>query len=245
MSEDRKILALLLFVSSLSIGSTSLQLVRLAHAETSIVELPPMSLTVVGAGGTQIILNETGIAGLPYYRGYGEYENQIGNLGASGNYTGVSLVTLCSLVGGLTNTSVVKVLAADNYSKTFTYSEVNGKFVTYGNVSGGQVPHSQPLVPIVAYYLNDSTIPQSDGPLRLAIVGPEGLATTSAYWVKQVVRIEIIEEAVPEFSSPLILSLLLPALSLLALGLRSRHQQIWDLKSVEHVHERVAEEGWV
>jgi hypothetical protein len=47
------------------------------------------------------------------------------------------------------------------------------------------------LTPILAYYFNDADLPEGDGPLRLAIVGPEGLATFSGYWVKQVAKLEI------------------------------------------------------
>ena len=35
-----------------------------------------MSLTIVGANGTEIVLNETGIAALPSYTGYGGYKTR-------------------------------------------------------------------------------------------------------------------------------------------------------------------------
>jgi hypothetical protein len=209
MSASRGFSASAILVSGLVITFLSLQSVRFAIAETAVTELPPISLTVVGANGTQVVLNETGVAGLSSYRGYGGYKNQVGVLKGLGNYTGVSLNILCSLVGDLTNTSIVKIMATDNYSKTFTYAEVSGEFVTFDNVTGVEVPHYQSLVPIVAFYINDANVSSSDGPLRMAVVGPEGLVTSSTYWVKQVVRIEITDEAIPEFPSLLILSLLL------------------------------------
>jgi hypothetical protein len=176
------------------------------------VGLPPMNLTVVGANGTEaLILNETGIVMLPSSSGYGGFKNQIGILKGYGNYTGVSLETLCNLVGGLSNTSVVRVTASDSYVMNLTYSEVNGEYVTYDKVTGAEVNHTQPLMPIVAYYLNSSSIPSSDGPLRLAIVSPEGYATNSGYWVKLVVRIEIIETVIPEFPNVVLLPLILLA----------------------------------
>jgi len=181
-----------------------------------------MSVTVVGANGTQIVLNESDVAGLPACTGYGGYKNQLGILKGLGNYTGVPLSVLCSLVGVLTNTSTVNVVAADNYSKIFTYAEVNGEFVTYDNVTGEEISHSQPLLPIVAYYFNDTAVAPSDGPLRIAIVGPEGLVTGSTYWVKQVVRIEVVDEAVQEYSPLMALPLLL--LATLAAAFYSKSQ---------------------
>jgi hypothetical protein len=182
----------------------------LAGAKSSFFELPPMSLTVVGANGTLVVLNETDIAGLSSYRGYGGFKNQLDIVKGLGNYTGVSLNTLCGLVGGLTDTSVVKVIASDDYSSIFTFDEVvNGNFTTYNSTNGEEVSHSQPLAPIVAYYFNDVNISESNGgPLRLAIVGPEGLVTNSTYWVKWVVRIEIIDGPIPEFPSSIVLSFL-------------------------------------
>jgi DMSO/TMAO reductase YedYZ molybdopterin-dependent catalytic subunit len=166
-----------------------------------------MNLTIVGNGGT-IILNETGIGGLQTYSGYGGYKNAVGVLKGTGNYTGVPLTTLCSLVQTLTNTSVVKFLAADNYTQTLTYSQVCGNFTTYDNTTGQPTPHNQSLTPILACYFNGQNLSSNDGPLRLAIVGPEGLVTDAAYWLKEIIRIEVMDQAVPEFPSFMILPVL-------------------------------------
>jgi hypothetical protein len=225
MNGSRRLLALLLIGLYLEITFLGSRHLWFTGAETATVELPPMNLTVVGANGTGIVLNETGIAALPFYTGYGAYKNQIGNLKGFGSYTGVALETLCNLVGGLTNTSIVKVVAVDDYSMNFTYTEVRGEFVTYDNVTGAEVPHSQPLVPIAAYYLNGTEISSSDGPLRIAIVSPEGFATTSGYWVKQVIRIEIIENVVPELSPSIFLSLFFLMTLAAVLVLKVRRQR--------------------
>jgi hypothetical protein len=154
-----------------------------------------MTLTVVGANGAQVVLHETEIGNLPSYRAYGGYKNQLGYVRGLGYYTGVRFTTLCDLVGGMHVGYTVRVTASDGYTKDFTYSEVIlGQFVTYDPSTGNQVPHYQPLVPIMAYYYNDSNIP--DGPLRAAIVGPEGLVTNSTYWVKWSIKMEIIAGSV-------------------------------------------------
>jgi len=221
---------ILFLFAGLLIGFLSLQLIQSTNAGVGALDLPPMSMTVVGANGTEVVLNETDISGLPSYRGYGGFKNQLCILKGSGNYTGVSLQTLCDLVGGLTNTSYVKITASDNYSKTFTFAEVNGDFITFDNVTGAEMPHSQPLVPIVAYYLNDMNISESDGPLRMAIVGPEGLATNSTYWVKMVVRLEIVDESVPEFPSLTVLAPLFLVIFVTALFLKIRVNDRTTLK---------------
>jgi hypothetical protein len=196
-----------LFCISLIVVFWGCQFLWPTEAEVNAAALPPMSLTIVGPNGTQVALNEADIAGLPSYRGYGGFKTSYPSVKGLGNYTGVRLDTLCNLVGGLTSTSIVRIMATD-YTINLTYAQVNGEFVTY-DTSGKEVPHSLPLVPIVAYYFSDANI--SEGPLRLAIVGPEGLVTDSAYWVKWVVEIEIFDKAVPEFPPSTILLLLIMA----------------------------------
>jgi hypothetical protein len=194
-----------------------------AGANASVSGLPPMNLAVVGVNETEaVVLNETGIASLPSYSGYGGYENQIGLVKEYGNYTGVSLETLCNLVGGLTNTSVVKLTAADNYTMNFTYAQIQGEFAAYDIATGLPTNHTLPFVPIIAYYLNGSNVPSVEGPLRLAIVSPEGYATTASYWVKEVIRVEIIETSVPEYPlAAFLLSFLLISLATM-LSLKAR-----------------------
>jgi len=153
--------------------------------------LPPMTLTVVALNGTQVVLHESDIGSLPAVTAVGGFRNQIGIVKEMGNYTGPSLDTLLNLVGGMTSNNSLRVTAADNYTGTFSYDMVNGAFQTYDHTTGNPVPHYQSLTPILAYYFNDTNLPTGEGPLRLAIVGPEGLATFSQYWVKMVVKLEI------------------------------------------------------
>jgi hypothetical protein len=161
------------------------------QVEASLASLQPMTLTVVGTNGTQVVLHETEIGNLSAYRAYGGYKNQLGYIRGLGYYTGVRFTTLSDLVGGMHASDTLRVTASDGYTRNFTYSEaVLGEFVTYDPSTGEQVPHNQPLVPIMAYYYNDSDI--TDGPLRVAIVGPEGLVTDSNCWVKWSVKMEII-----------------------------------------------------
>jgi DMSO/TMAO reductase YedYZ molybdopterin-dependent catalytic subunit len=153
--------------------------------------LQPMSLTIVALNGSQQLLNETNISVLPALRAVGAFKNQKGVIKGLGNYTGPSLNTFLNLAGGMNSNNALRVTALDGYNKTLSYEEVNGEFATYDVTTGQPVQHNQPLTPILAYHFNDANLSSSDGPLRLAIIGPEGLATGSSYWVKQVVKLEV------------------------------------------------------
>jgi hypothetical protein len=179
---------------------------------TSIVpasNLPPMNLTIMGTNGT-LILNSTDIENLPSYDGYGGLKNQVGTIKNYGNYTGISLITFCNLVGGIQSNDTVRITAWDLYTMNFTYEQVNGDFITFDNMTGSDVQHNQSLTPIIAYYFNGQNVPSADGPLRLAIVGPEqGLVTNSTYWVKLVAKIEVLSPTVPEFPPSISMTVLI------------------------------------
>jgi hypothetical protein len=165
--------------------------------ETVPLGLPPMSLTLIGLNGTQVVLNSTDIASLPSVRGLGGFGKVVGN-----NYTGVPLTTLCNIVGGISNSSVVRITASDNYSRTLSFDQVvDGNFTTYDPITGNITTYTKPLTPIIAYYRNDVNLTSDEGPLILAIIGPEGLLTPGPYWVRLVAKIEVLSEPVPEFKS--------------------------------------------
>jgi hypothetical protein len=148
----------------------------------------------------------------------------LGNIKDWGKYTGVSLAVLCSLVGGINANDSLQVKASDNYTITLAYAQVNGDFVTYDNVTGQPVAHNQPLTPILAYMLNGANLASDVGPLRLAIVGPEGLCTNSTLWVKWVVSMGVMEKDVPEFPSLMVFPLLLLITLMAALSLKAQRQ---------------------
>jgi hypothetical protein len=211
-----------------------LKYVQGMNAKADVSALLPMNLTVVGASGAQIELNQTGIAGLQSYSGYGGFKNVLGNIKDWGNYTGVPLTVLCNLVGGMTANNTLTVTGSDGYNMTFTYGQVNnGDFVTYNNVTGQQVPNNQSLTPILAYEYDGANLTSDEGgPLRLAIVGPEGLCTNSTLWVKWVVNMEIVQNDVPEFPSLLVFPLLLVATFVAAFSLKTRRRdQVCSLDS--------------
>ena len=74
----------------------------------------------------------------------------------------------------------------------YTYDQVNGKsFTTYDPVTGSEKAGTQPLTLVVNYLHNDTAFPSDQGPLRIGIVGSEGLLTEGHFWVKKVSQIEV------------------------------------------------------
>jgi hypothetical protein len=150
--------------------------------------LPPMTLTVVGPTGTKIVLNQTNIGNLASYTGYGGERTNFPALKYPGYYTGVPLTTFVTMFGQFSSYNVTTI-GSGNYKVTFTSAQLTGlndNLKTY-NSTLSQVPHSQHLTVMLAYYYNGSALSAypklvTHGPLTVAIVGPEGLYTTASLW---------------------------------------------------------------
>jgi hypothetical protein len=204
-----------------------------AQLETLPPSLPPMNLTVIGLNGTEVVLNSTDIASLPSIRGLGGFRPSIVD-----NYTGVPLTNLCNLVGGIGNDSVVRITGSDNYSQTFSYDQiVNGNLTTYDPTTGNIVPHSEPLTLIIAYYKDDANL-TNQGPLMVAIIGPEGLGTAGKLWVYYVTEIQILNEtAIPEFQLfSVTLFLLATAVAAMILLKNARPQTKGRARALQTLH---------
>jgi hypothetical protein len=155
-------------------------------------KLQHMDLTLVALNGTSLTINESAIAKLEPFTLQGGRKNSVGSIGGIGNYTGVRLIDLCDLVGGINGTCSLQVTGRDGYSIVYTYNQVQGKnFTCFSPVTGDEVQSNQPFTMILAYYKNGANLTSDEGPLRLAIVGPEGLLTDGYLWVKMVTKVEI------------------------------------------------------
>ncbi|MBC7120605.1 MAG: hypothetical protein H5T33_03375 [Candidatus Methanosuratus sp.] len=192
------ILVLIVIVAIVGVGAYMYLSTSTAPAVTP--TLPNMTLTVVALNGTEKILTSTDIATLPQYTSLGGLVTSAGSISRVLNYTGVPLSTLCEMLGGFNSSISLLVTAADGYSLAYSYEELVGNVTTYDPVTGDEVPHNEPLTPILAYFVNGTTpLPSSDGPLRLVYVGPEGLTTDGHNWIKNVVKIEL-RPAVEEYT---------------------------------------------
>jgi hypothetical protein len=191
-SFNRKLLAIaIIIVIALAVG-VSWQIHELSsNAPKSKVVLPALSLTLIGAEGQQKILNSNEFTSLESYTANGGYSGE--GLIYIGNFTGVPVLTLLSLVGGITSSENVTFTGSDGYQVTFTYQQIHGQEIdTFDPNTGAAVQPTQPLTVMVAYYSNDTAIVAGKGPLTLAIVGPQGLYTNGYWWVYLLVKIEVI-----------------------------------------------------
>lgn len=77
-------------------------------------------------------------------------------------YTGVKMIDLLNLIGGITERNIIKVIASDGYTKVFTYDQIEGK-LTVLNRHGKPIEWSQPLTVILAYEEGGQLIPVAKG----------------------------------------------------------------------------------
>jgi hypothetical protein len=154
--------------------------------------LQPMSLTLVALNSTTLVLKESDIARLEPFESKGGFKTSAGSLRGIGNYTGIRLVDLCNLVGGIDENCSLRVTASDGYSMVFAYNQVIGQnFVTFNPSTGDEVNRTQPLTTVLAYYKDGLNLTSDEGPLRVAVLGSEGLLTEGHWWIKFVVKIEV------------------------------------------------------
>jgi DMSO/TMAO reductase YedYZ molybdopterin-dependent catalytic subunit len=115
-------------------------------------------------------------------------------------YTGVKMIDLLNLIGGITERNIIKLIASDGYTKVFTHDQIEGN-LTVLNRKGKFLEWSLPLTVVLAYEEAGQPIPVAKGgPLRIAIVGPGNPITPGKFWVKWVERIEIEEVATEKFT---------------------------------------------
>ncbi len=184
----------IIVVAAIVVGAVAVWQLNLSpsNKKNSATTLPSMNLTLIGASGNQKFLNSSDIAKLTAYSGHGGYKSSGGMIGGFGNYTGVPIMTLLNLVGGITANQTVTITAKDGYSMVYTYQQLNGQgYVTYDQVTGSESSATQPLTVVVAYYYNGTALTSDVGPLRLVILGPQGLLTEGHFWTKLVDKIEV------------------------------------------------------
>jgi hypothetical protein len=158
----------------------------------SLVNLPPMNLTLVALNGTELVLNQKDIGNLPSFTSKGGFKTSVGYLHGIGNYTGVQISVLLAPVGGINSNCSLKVSASDGYSMVYTYDQVQGNnFTSYSPATGDEAQSNQPFTMILAYHQDGANLTSDQGPLRLAIVGPQGLLTDAHYWIKWVTKMEL------------------------------------------------------
>jgi hypothetical protein len=162
-------------------------------------------------GSKTITLTASDIASMPTYTGAGSPRRNGGvfPLQMLGNYTGVPLLYLCNLVGGISSSSIITVsTTVDGFSGTLTYDQVHDNIYPQYNISTHEVISGQHPIIILAYGVNGTTLTSDGtdtdtdlgGPLRLFVVSNngtspilmnDGMATFGNTFTKYVTDIEI------------------------------------------------------
>ena len=185
----------------------------LMRATTSLVVLGILLLPVACGGGEEdaavdggeVVLEVIGLDGtkaytldeikeLPTTEGYAGIKSSTGRITPPVLVKGVSLEDLFAGVGGLPDGMAIGIAAKDGYEMTMSVEQCRaGDFITYDMVTGEEKTIAEPLTVVVAYEYDGKPIdPQSDGPLRLAIVSPEQNQVTDGHWsVKWVTKVQV------------------------------------------------------
>ena len=185
-----KMKALALFViGTLLIVSSVLVYTHPWQGKDSVV----WNVTLDGADGQQKVLTYNEIKTMPAYSGKGGFFTTTGVVNGPFQVKGVPLIDLCNLVGGVTSSEAVMVSAKDGYSSIFDYDQLMGGLITYDPKTIKEVPHSE-LKIVLMYEQDGKPLSQDDGkPLRLAIIGTDGLLEEGNMWTKWITKIEIVK----------------------------------------------------
>jgi|GEM_PF-3597649 len=144
----------------------------------------------VSYNGTDTVYTRDDLAALEALAGDGGMKTKAGTAGPW-TFTGVSFTTLLQDAGVADVNSVnMTVVAADGWSQTFDAAAIGGDLPTY-DASGNETTGDVALTSMLAYQQNGTAIDMDDGPFRVALVASPPVYTSSRYWVKQVVHIDV------------------------------------------------------
>jgi hypothetical protein len=123
--------------------------------------------------------------------GSGGYINSVNVTTGPYELTGVSITTILDQFDILSENYSIRIKAADDYTKTFNLSYINGEIPVFNEV--GEQIGTGGVTMIINNKENEKYLDSSVGPLRLAFIYEEGF-TSSKIWIKQVVSIIIIDD---------------------------------------------------
>ena len=134
---------------------------------------------------------------LESYTAKGGYRTQSGFIKGLGNYTGVNITTLVSMLQPVPYRYALQVFSDDGENMTYNYSTIIGNIDIYNpqNASDQNPIGKGNMTMVLTYqfegdWLNES----SDGKLKIAFLDENGSITKSALWWKKVISIRIITE---------------------------------------------------
>jgi len=154
--------------------------------------IPDFEITLTGEEGDTVTLGPSDFEDLTKIEMNGGLLTSAGTIKGPYKYTGVPLSEVLALVGTITDENSLRVTAADGYAMVFTWEELHGDFLTFNPATGDEVEATEELIPVLSYWEDDEPLPDGHGPIRLVILGEEGLISEGHFWIKQVAEIEVI-----------------------------------------------------
>lgn len=129
---------------------------------------------------------------LDRYSGEGSMMKSSGTISGPYEFGGVPITTLLENANITDFTSFeLNVTSADGWFSIFNDNAITGN-VSVFDETGNETTWSKPIILLLAYTEDNKEISEEDGPLRIVYIGEENPITSSEYWVKKVVSIEIV-----------------------------------------------------
>jgi hypothetical protein len=179
-----------------SAGTTSNDAPEVSQTAAAVVTPPANTALTISSGSTVKYYTMLTINGFTQTVNYGGQKNALGTVTGKALYTGVALVDLLKGVGGIQSGQKVKITSYDGSSTTLTYDQItNGKYTNYDTNGAVVTPEdsaqTMPVITLV-YSANDNSLANGSGPLELGILYGLQLYTDDSFWIKSVVKIEVI-----------------------------------------------------
>ena len=134
---------------------------------------------------------------LESYTAKGGYRTQSGFIKGLGNYTGVNITTLVSMLPPTPYQYALQIFSDDGENMFFNYSTIIGNVDIYNpeNASDPNPIGKRNMTMVLAYqfegdWLNES----SDGKLKIVFLDENGSITKASLWWKKVISMRIITE---------------------------------------------------
>ena len=167
--------------------------------EPVLLDTPTLPRDVVAVRGLVevVTLSLDDLLQMDVVTGYSSFQNQYDNWRGHGTYTGIAILELVELVGGITINDTLVVRSFDGYAQEFSYSNV------YPNTTWAEI--QGPMV--LAYSYNDTEVLDWVDGIRLVMIPPDGeysnidatqtsesgdVISAGARWVRFVSLIEVI-----------------------------------------------------
>jgi hypothetical protein len=153
---------------------------------------PTFSIDIVSPEGTSKTLTNADLQNFTWVEGVGGRLRNWQWVEGYGLYRGFDLGEILTRYGGLTPGDSIRVIARDNYTRIYTWGNIQGSFYAFDNVTHQETSTDRRLVLILAFNQDKQPMKDGEGPIRLAIISGDGLLTEANLWVKMVERIEVI-----------------------------------------------------